>query len=314
MSGKLAIMAGLAIVFGATSYYAGNQYLDRQAQARLDQIESSNRAIETTTVVVADAALSFGDTLDADKLRLISWPKDSMPEGAFTSIEDVIGGGQRRVLKAIARNEPLLAAKLSGEDGRASLSGIIAEGMRAVTIPVDTVKGVGGFVQPGDRVDIVFSQRDRQSGEQTAKIIMENVKVLTIDQQADTVASPQIAKTVTLETDTEGAQKLALASEVGRLSLLLRGLGDEKEVGNAVISLGAEEVGEGGRSVAPKPAVSSASASGTGEGKGGFLSFLNQAQEQKSKTVRVVGGYEVREATVPILEKLEQQRDSEVGE
>ncbi|MCB1422213.1 MAG: Flp pilus assembly protein CpaB [Nitratireductor sp.] len=299
MSGKLAIMAGLAVVFGATSYYAGNQYLESQAKARLNEIESSQTSIEVAQVVVATDQLRFGDTLAADKLKLVSWPKEAMPEGAFTSIEEAVGEGQRKVLKAVAENEPLLEAKLSGEDGRAGLSGIIADGMRAVTIPVDTVKGVGGFVQPGDRVDIVFSQRDRRSGQQTAKIIMEKVKVLTVDQEADNVGSPKVAKTVTLETDAEGAQRLALAAEVGRLSLLLRGVGDEASVEKSVVSFGqATNSGEENADGAPDPAV---------DGKdGGFLSFLNK--EKKSQTIRVVRGDQVREATVPVLKQIEKQK------
>ena len=299
MSGKLAIMAGLAVVFGATSYYAGNQYLDSQAKARLNEIESNQASIEVAQVVVATDELRFGDTLAADKLKLVSWPKEAMPEGAFTSVEEAIGEGQRKVLKAIAKNEPLMEIKLSGEDGRAGLSGIIADGMRAVTIPVDTVKGVGGFVQPGDRVDIVFSQRDRRSGQQTAKIIMEKIKVLTVDQEADNVGSPKVAKTVTLETDAEGAQRLALAAEVGRLSLLLRGVGDEASIGKSVVSFGtAENPGEENADGAPD--------ADTGKQDGGFLSFLNE--EKKSQTIRVVRGDQVREATVPVLKQIEKQK------
>ena len=90
---------------------------------------------------------------------------------------------------------------------------------------------------PGDRVDIVFTQRDRKTGVQTAKIIMETVKVLSVDQQAGSRSDgPKVAKTVTLETNSQGAQRLALASDVGRLSLLLRGAGDEETVGSSSIS------------------------------------------------------------------------------
>lgn len=299
MSGKLAIMAGLAVVFGATSYYAGNQYLDSQAKARLNEIENSQASIEVAQVVVATDELRFGDTLAADKLKLVTWPKESMPEGAFTSVEEAVGEGQRKVLKAVAKNEPLLEVKLSGEDGRAGLSGIIADGMRAVTIPVDTVKGVGGFVQPGDHVDIVFSQRDQRSGQQTAKIIMEKVKVLTVDQEADNVGSPKVAKTVTLETDAEGAQRLALAAEVGRLSLLLRGLGDETSVEKSVVSFGSSPGrGEESADGAPDPAAD--------QPDGNFLSFLNS--EKSQRTIRVVRGDEVREATVPVLKQLKKQK------
>ncbi len=300
MSGKLAIMAGLAIVFGTTSYYAGNQYLENQTQARIDQLGSGQPAIQLSSIVVASEPLRFGEDVTEDKLRLVSWPSDALPEGAYTSIEDAIGNGERKAIKSIEPNEPVLTVKLTGEDGRAGLAGIIAEGMRAVTIPVDQVKGVGGFVMPGDRVDIVFTQRDRASGENTARIIMEKIKVLSVDQQAESRAdAPMVAKTVTLETDTEGAKRLALASEIGRLSLLLRGAGDEESVVGEEISLGGSaNSGEEGGDVPPQA-----------DQGNGFLSFLNGGKAQsRDTTIRVVRGDEVREAVVPVQEQLDKEK------
>ncbi len=297
-------MAGLAITFGATSYYAGNEYLDSQAQARLDQIESGNAlsAASLTSVVVATRSLKFGETILADDLKLVPWPKDSMPEGTFNTVEAALGNGERKVIKSIEANEPLLAQKVTGQDGRAGLAGIISEGMRAVTIPVDTVRGVGGFVQPGDRVDIVFAQRDRKSGEQTAKIIMEAVKVLSVDQQAESrTESAKVAQTVTLETDTDGAQRLALASEVGNLSLLLRGAGDEASIDSSVISFSGASMlgndGEGADDAEKQP--------DGGADKGGILSFLTPKQEEaKETTIKVVRGEEVKEQIVPVLKQI----------
>lgn len=295
MSGKLAIMAGLAVVFGTTSYYAGNQYLENQTQARLSEIGSGQQAIKLASIVVATEPMRFGEKVTEENLKLVSWPADAMPEGAYTSIEEVIGNGERKAIKSIEANEPVLAVKLTGENGRAGLAGIIAEGMRAVTIPVDQVKGVGGFVMPGDRVDIVFTQRDRATGENTAKIIMEKVKVLSVDQQAESRAdAPMVAKTVTLETDTDGAKRLALASEIGRLSLLLRSAGDEESVAGDVISLGGRAI-DPGEEGGDDP---------QNQG-GGFLSFLKGGEENRANTtIRVVRGEEVREAVVPVQEQL----------
>lgn len=295
MSGKLAIMAGLAVVFGTTSYYAGNQYLENQTQARLSEIGSGQQAIKLASIVVATEPMRFGEKVTEENLKLVSWPADAMPEGAYTSIEEVIGNGERKAIKSIEANEPVLAVKLTGENGRAGLAGIIAEGMRAVTIPVDQVKGVGGFVMPGDRVDIVFTQRDRATGENTAKIIMEKVKVLSVDQQAESRAdAPMVAKTVTLETDTDGAKRLALASEIGRLSLLLRSAGDEESVAGDVISLGGRAI-DPGEEGGDDP---------QNQG-GGFLSFLKGGEANRANTtIRVVRGEEVREAVVPVQEQL----------
>jgi pilus assembly protein CpaB len=199
---KVVAMAVLAVGFGGISYFAGNSWLESQAQARMSEIENnraSGPAVEVSTVVVASAQLRFGETLTAEKLKEVSWPADAMPEGGFRTIAEAIGDGERKAIKSIEPNEPVLEMKVSGDSARAGLAGIISEGMRAVTIPVDLATGVGGFVMPGDRVDIVLTKRDADDGEQVAKIILENVKVLSIDQDADrSVDGPKIAKSVTL--------------------------------------------------------------------------------------------------------------------
>lgn len=230
MSGKLLIMAGLAVTFGAVSYVAGTQYLENQTQARLSALENNRpvvEQVELAKVVVANRALKFGEVLDEEALKIVDWPKDAFPEGAFAAVGEVIADGNRRVVVAMQPGEAVLAAKVTGEKGRAGLAGIISDGKRAVTIPVNTVNGVGGFIQPGDRVDLVLTKQDRNSGETSAEVIMENVKVLSVDQEAGSrSATAKVANSVTLETDTKEAQEIALALNVGTISLLLRSAGD----------------------------------------------------------------------------------------
>ncbi|GIL02937.1 MAG: Flp pilus assembly protein CpaB [Alphaproteobacteria bacterium] len=295
-------MAGLAVVFGATSYVAGNRWLESQAQARLSEIESTRRdqpAIELSTVVVAADRLRFGEKLTEEKLREVAWPADARPDGAYATIVEVIGNGERKAIKTIEPGEPVLAVKLTGENGRAGLAGIISEGMRAVTIPVDMVNGVGGFVMPGDSVDIVLTRRDREDGEQFAKIIMENVKVLSIDQDADTRAdAPKVAKTVTLETDAAGAQKLALATSLGRLSLLLRSAGDDTAVRAAELSAGDLDGKE-----RPQPVAASADTADDG-----IFSFLKQ--EKRFATVTVVKREQTVTHSVPVAKPAAQAQET----
>lgn len=275
VSGKLIIMAGLAVTFGATSYFAGTHYLESQTEARLNELENNRPAVQEIAlakVVVATRELKFGETLGDDDVKLVDWPKDAFPDGAFTAITEVVLDGNRRVVTAIQPGEPVLAVKLTGENGRAGLAGIIADGMRAVTIPVDTVNGVGGFVQPGDRVDLVLTKEDDDSGETTAKIMMENVKVLSVDQEHGSRSeTARVAKSVTLETNTAGAKKIALSLNVGRISLLLRSAGD--------------------------------TASAESDEKG-FLSFFES--EPKTKAIRVVEGRDVKKFTVAIEKKKNQ--------
>ncbi|MEM7067310.1 MAG: Flp pilus assembly protein CpaB [Pseudomonadota bacterium] len=271
-------MAGLAVAFGATSYFAGTHYLESQTQARLSELENNRplvQEMELAKVVVAKRELKFGETVSADALKLVDWPKDAFPDGAFAAVGDVTLDGNRRVVSAMQPGEPVLSVKLTGENGRAGLAGIIAEGMRAVTIPVNTVNGVGGFVQPGDRVDLVLTKEDDDSGETSAKIMMENVKVLSVDQEAGSRSeTARVAKSVTLETNTRGAKRIALALNEGRISLLLRSAGDA----------GTAEVEE--------------------EGKG-FLSLFDS--EPKTRAIKVVEGRNVTNYTVAI-EKPEKDR------
>ena len=131
------------------------------------------------------------------------------------------------MLTAIEANEPILSSKITGPGQRATLSAMIADGMRAVTIRVNDVEGVAGFVLPGDRVDVALTRQGDKSASTSTDVVLQNVKVLAIDQIADERADkPSIARAVTLEVDTNSAQKLALASPVGTLSLMLRKAGE----------------------------------------------------------------------------------------
>lgn len=233
MSGKLIIMAGLAVAFGATSYVGGNYYLESQTQAlteaRMNELDANRpvvKAVELAKVVVATAEIQFGQVIDESMLKVVDWPQDAFPEGAFVATADVINDGNRRVLTTVFPGEPIIVAKITGENGRAGLAGIITEGMRAVTVPVNIVNGVGGFIQPGDRVDILLTKHDDDDGT-VSETLMEYVKILSVDQNAGArTQTAQVASSVTVETNGKGAKKIAWGLNVGTLSLTLRGAGD----------------------------------------------------------------------------------------
>ena len=236
MSGKLIIMAGLAVAFGATSYVGGNYYLESQTQAltqaRINELDANRpvvEAVELAKVVVATSEIKFGETINESNIKVVDWPQDAFPDGAFTATSEVISDGNRRVLTTIFPGEPIITAKITGENGRAGLAGVIADGMRAVTVPVNTVNGVGGFIQPGDRVDILITKNDSENDGISATTLMEYVKVLSVDQNAGSRnETAQLANSVTIETDANGAKKIAWGLNVGTLSLTLRGAGDAK--------------------------------------------------------------------------------------
>jgi len=234
LSGKLIIMAGLALTFGTTSYVGGNYYLESKTQAltkaRIDELESNRpvvKQVEFAKLVVAAEELKFGELITSDMLKVIDWPQESFPEGGFSSIGEITENQERRAMATIFPGEPIMTVKISGEDGKSGLAGLISEGMRAVTIPVNQVAGVGGFIQPGDRVDVIHTYHNNSQDESAANIILQNVKVLTVDQDAvERSEAARVANSVTLETDTKGARVIAKALNNGDLSLLLRGFGD----------------------------------------------------------------------------------------
>ncbi len=238
MRASTIVMIGFAVVFGLLAVFIAQVWLNNQASLRAqNHNEPKQTQIASQTVVVAKQALRFGTELSASMLQEVPWPSDALPGGAFAKISDVMSGGRRVVLAAIEANEPVLALKITGAGQRATLSALVAPGMKAVTIRVNDVEGVGGFVLPGDRVDVVLT-RQLEKGSATTQVVLQNTRVLAVDQSADERgAKAAVAKSVTLEVDTVEAQKLWLSSSVGSLSLLLRKAGETGETRTRKVTL-----------------------------------------------------------------------------
>jgi pilus assembly protein CpaB len=244
-------MLGLALLFATLAVLAAQSFLNRPAVVTKEP---------TTPVVVVKTRLAFGTAIEKEYLRVAAWPTANVPRGSFQKIEDVVRGDEKRVaLQPVELDEPLLESKVSGFGGRASLSTVIDPTMRASTIRVNDVNGVAGFVLPGDRVDVLLtrdpesnSARATRGGELVTDILLQNVKVLAIDQVADVKKdTPSVAKAVTLEVDPTQAQKLVLAQQVGTLSLALRNITNEKAVNPQTIRL--RDLGGDLPAVAPQP-------------------------------------------------------------
>jgi pilus assembly protein CpaB len=221
------VMIGFAVLFGLLAVFIAQAWLNSQAEMRMRSLEAQKTTPAATKhIVVAAKPLRYGMQLSADVLREIPWSQDSVPKGAFTSISEILSGGKRVVLAPIEANEPVLALKVTGAGQRATLSSLVQDGMKAVTIRVNDVEGVGGFVLPGDRVDVVLTrQGDKEKA--STEIVLQNARVLAVDQSADVSAEKAaVAKAVTLEVSTDQAQRIWLASSVGSLSLLLRKAGE----------------------------------------------------------------------------------------
>jgi pilus assembly protein CpaB len=220
------VMIAFAVLFGLLAVFVAQSWLNSATEQRMRSLEANKKPLNTSTIVVAAKPLRYGTELTAQAMREIAWPEGALPAGAFASVADAMKGGKRVVLAAIEQNEPILAVKVTGPGQRATLSALVKDGMKAVTIRVNDVEGVGGFVLPGDRVDVVLTRQvDKTSA--SNEVVLQNGRVLAVDQQADERADkPSVVKAVTLEVDTVGAQRLSLAATVGSLSLMLRKAGE----------------------------------------------------------------------------------------
>lgn len=221
------VMIAFAVMFGLLAVFVAQGWLNSAAEQRMRSLEANNKKpVSTRTIVVAAKPLRFGNEVTASHLREVPWPEGSLTAGTFAKVADVLGAGKRVALSAVEPDEPLLSSKITGPGQRATLSAMIRDGLKAVTIRVNDVDGVGGFVLPGDHVDVSLT-RQIDKGNATSEVVLQNVRVLGIDQSADErLDKPSVVKSVTLEVDVIGAQKLSLAASVGSLSLMLRKAGE----------------------------------------------------------------------------------------
>jgi len=224
------LMLLFAAALAVASGFAAQTWLEQQRRSGEPVIVE--KSVPTSTIVVANEPLRFGTELSPANVREIEWAAGSAPDGAFTTTAELLRANERRVvLSAIETNEPILKWKITGPGQRASLSAVLEEGMKAVTIRVNDVNGIAGFVLPGDRVDVLLTRTERDPNKVKNKkvfndVILQNVRVLGIDQLADDrTEQAVVAKAVTLEVSTVDAQRVALASNVGQLSLALRPAG-----------------------------------------------------------------------------------------
>ena len=177
---------------------------------------------EGTQVVVAGRDLPSGTMLTREDLELIDWPSRNVPEGFFSQVGEVIGRG---VIGNVHQNEPLLAAKLASKEAGGGLPITIPAGLRAVSVEVDEVVGVAGFVLPGTRVDVLATvMPNNNRSETTTRIILQKIPVLTADQsfQTDPAGDPVLVTVVTLLVRPDEAEALTLASTEGQIQLALR--------------------------------------------------------------------------------------------
>lgn len=223
----------LAILIGALCAALIYRYLRDQRTA----LESARNAAigATVDVAVASEPIPIGSRIEPQQVRLVRWPVDAEPEGAVHDPARIIG----RVARiSLDKNQPVLETHLVAE-GASLLPLLINEGMRAMSVKVDEVTGVSGFITPNSRVDVLVSGYidDTANREQRAKLVLQNIKVVatgTSIEQRDN--KPVEVPTVTLLVTPEDAERLTLAARQEPVRLALRGYRDEEDVSTPGLS------------------------------------------------------------------------------
>jgi pilus assembly protein CpaB len=214
MKKRAIIMLILSLLAGIAAVFLAARWMGQQA------------AEKTVQIVVAKGNLVQGQALGASSLEALPWPALNVPEGSFNDPKQLEG----RVVRApVYKGEAILQAKLAPVGSKAGLDSVIKDGKRAITVRVNEVYGVAGFLQPGSYVDLLVNMRDNKESP-LSRIVLERVLVLAVAQNTDRPeeGKARVVNAVTLEVSPEDAEKIDLARNVGTLSLVLRNQVDEK--------------------------------------------------------------------------------------
>lgn len=218
---RLVIALLAAVVFGLVAAVSVSRYL-ASAQAYTKNLSN---------VVVAKVEIPIGTRIVAEQLTVAQFPKSVAPDGTFAAIDEKLLG--RVVVVRISPREPVTESRLAAIGAAGGLQSVIPDGFRAMTVKVDDVVGVSGFIQPGTLVDIVVTivpSDTAKQREKVSKIVLQNIKVLASGQNIDKPKNEketERVKAVTLQVTPEQAEKLALASSEGRLQLVMRNSVDQ---------------------------------------------------------------------------------------
>lgn len=211
-NGKALFLLVLALAAGVGAARYAHTWLQTQTGGTIVE------AVETVDVVIAAREIPFGIIIEDSHLRTATWPKENVPVDTFRTKDELIG---KLLNQSAVPGEPLMGARVVDKLEGSRLSALIAPNKRAITVRVNDVAGVAGFLLPGNRVDILATRL--ANGRATTDTLLQNIKVLAVDQKADRDKNePVVVRAVTLEADLEEASKLAGATQEGTIQLVLR--------------------------------------------------------------------------------------------
>lgn len=229
----LVLLVGVALAGGAV--YMAKNYIGAYQNELARERASRQEIIPTVDVYVAQRSLKYGEALNSDDFRLVAWPETAIPEGTFVGQGSLYPEGEndlRYVLRAMEKDEAIMAIKVTEPGEEAGITSQLERGMRAFAIKVDVASGVSGFLRPGDRVDVYWTGRiqgrNRDDRGEVTKLIDTAIKLIAIDQtSAGDIDAATIARTITVAIRPEQVAALAQAQSSGRLSLSLVGADDD---------------------------------------------------------------------------------------
>ena len=214
---RTALVVGVAVILAAVASLGMYRVVSRMPARTVE--------FKTIDVVVAQHPLTLGTRLTADHVKVVKWPADSPVAGTFTQVADVVDRG---LIAAVEPNEPLTGTKLAALEAGAGLPPSIPPGMRAVSVKVNEVVGVAGFVVPGTRVDVMvtLASRRQMSEDSVTRVVVSNAQVLTAgtkyDQEKAKEGTPIPSTVVTLLVTPQDGERIALAASEGQIMLALR--------------------------------------------------------------------------------------------
>ncbi|MFO7983959.1 MAG: Flp pilus assembly protein CpaB [Desulfuromonadales bacterium] len=218
------IALGLAIIFGAAAVLLTRQYLSERSGP---EPVVKKEPVPMGKVVVPSSDIPVGTYLSEENLRAVDWPKKNVPAGSFNTVDEL---ENRVAVTKLFEGRPIIAAEMAAPGSGAGLVAMIEQGKRAMSVRVDEVTGVAGFILPNAMVDVIGVE-SRGRGETEAETILQRIKVLARSQETypDEEGKPKVVRTVTLELEPDQAEKLVLQTQEGSIYLVLRNPLEELE-------------------------------------------------------------------------------------
>ncbi|MFZ6047223.1 Flp pilus assembly protein CpaB [Pseudomonas sp. CR3202] len=244
MSARTLTLVALSLILGLGAAWMANNWLSAKLNASPDD--------NLQAVVVATVEIPFGQMIEAQQVTLVRMPKGTVPDDAFDATDKVVG---KIATFSMLQGDILREARVAEHLGGSTLASLIESDKRAVSVRVDDVVGVGGFLLPGNRVDVLATKQTNNSNAES-KTILQDLRVLAVDQTASTdKTQPVVVRAVTLEMTPKEAEILVKAMSEGRLQLALRNPLDDQKKSEPKVAEAPKSVAPAPVPAAPKPLV-----------------------------------------------------------